>query len=246
VCASSVTQQLTVFFLHCIVLLLSVRGAYLLAGVNELQAGLLENITAKFTNPPDNEFPIMSVDIKMTNKSHGGAIEDNGAVDLNAVNVTLDEVGVRISKTSVHMDGGKSEKEALNNKGEYEEVGCMKGVRFLFGWGEWGQMKGFSFYDRFVPRNASASTQDAARIGEVYQFENCWIYCFNGPVRHRVPQARRATKIYHRGSSMGGACLNFIMTMTCDVKAVEVRWIMKQIVNFMSNVEALLKKVVAQ
>jgi len=241
--ASSVTQQLTVFFLHCIVLLLSVRGAELLAGVNDFQARLLENITAKFTNAPNNEFPVMSVDIKMTNKSHGGAIEDNGAVDLNAVNVTLDEVGVHISKTSGHMDGGKSEKEALNNKGEYEEVGCMKGVRFLFGWGEWDQTKGFSFYDREVRRNASG---EQARIGQVYQFDNCWIYCFNGPVRHRVPQARRATKIYHRGSSMGGACLNFIMTMTCDVKEVEVRWIMKQIVNFMSNVEALLTRVVAQ
>ena len=190
----------------------------------------------------------MSVDIKMTNKSHGGAIEDDdGAVDLSAMPpLTLDAIGARVSKTTVHMDRGLSEKVALNNHGVYKEVGCMKGVRFLFGWGEWGQMKEFSFYDRHLSRFASEGAQEAARIGQVYQFENCWIYCFNGPVRHFVPQADRTTKISHCGSSAGGACLNFIMTMTCDVKEVEVRWIMKQIVNFMSNVGALLTKVLDQ
>jgi hypothetical protein len=218
----------------------------LLAAVNDLQLTLLERISAKFINPSNADFSTMSADIKMTKKSHSGSIED-GAVDLSAETTTMDAIDARsFSRTSVHMDGGMSEKQALNNQGEYENVGCMQGVRFLFGWGEAGHMKDFSFYDRQLNRNASEEAHVKARIGQVYQFDNCWIYCFNGPVRHRVPQVGRTTKIYHRGSSTGGACLNFIMTMTCDVKAVEVRWIMKQIVNFMSNVEALLTKVLAK
>ena len=246
VCACSLCYPTNRLFLLCIVLLLSVRGAELLAGVNDLQSTLLERISAKFINPSNADFSTMSADIKMTKKSHGGAIED-GAVDLSEVTATMDERVFRcFSRTSVHMDAGMSEKQALNNQGEYENVGCMQGVRFLFGWGEPGHMKDFSFYDRQLNRNASEEAHKAARIGQVYQFDNCWIYCFNGPVRHRVPQADRTTKIYHRGSSVGGACLNFIMTMTCDVKEVEVRWIMKQIVNFMYNVEALLTKVLAQ
>ena len=104
-------------------------------------------------------------------------------------------------------------------------------------------MKGFAFYQRRLQRNASAAAEKNARIGQVYQFGNCWIYLFNGPIRHSVPQANRFTKFYHRGSSSGGACVNFIMTMTCDVNEVEVKWIMHQIVHFMFKVEGLFKNV---
>jgi len=201
-------------------------------------SGLLH---AQFSNPgPESPFQATCFDLKMTNKAHGGAIEDS-AVNLSSLTVSMNEIGMQVSKTSVHMDGGLSEKEALNNQGVYENVGCMKGTRWLFGWGEWGQQKEFAFYDRFVKRNARERMQEAARIGKVYQFKNCWIYCFNGPIRHRVPQADRTTKFYHRGSSAGGACLNFIMTMTSDVNKVEAKWIMKQILIFMSKLEALFE-----
>ena len=141
------------------------------------------------------------------------------------------------------MDSGESIRNAFNCDGQLVRVGCMKGVRFLFGWGEWDSMKGFAFYSRRLERNASAATEKDARIGQVYQFDNCWIYCFNGPIRHRVPQAKRSIKFYHRGSSSGGACVNFIMTMTCDVNEVEVKWIMRQIAHFMFKVEGLFKSV---
>ena len=155
VCACSLCYPTNRLFLLCIVLLLSVRGAELLAAVNDLQLTLLEHITAKFINASDDDFSTMSADIKMTKKSHSGSIED-GAVDLSAETTTMDAIDARsFSRTSVHMDQGMSEKQALNNQGEYENVGCMQGVRFLFGWGEPGHMKDFSFYDRQLNRNAS-------------------------------------------------------------------------------------------
>ena len=221
--------------------MLDILAAKLLAEVSRESVTFSGIVHAKFSNP-ESPFQATSVDLKLTNKAHARAIEDS-AVNLNSLTVSMDAIGMKVSKTSVHMDGGLSEKEALNNQGVYENVGCMKGTRWLFGWGEWGQRKEFAFYDRFIPRYASKITQEAARIGKVYQFKNCWIYCFNGPIRHYVPQANRITKFHHRGSSVGGACFMFIMTMTSDVNQVEAKWIVKQILTFMSKLEALFEDV---
>jgi hypothetical protein len=220
-----------------------IPAAKLLVGMSREAAKFSGCIHAKFSRikPP---FQSASVDLKVTSRAHAGAIEDS-AVNLSSSAVPSDEVGTRESKTSVHMDNGLREKFALNKQGEYVQVGCMKGTRWLFGWGEWGQQKKFAFYDRRVKRNASEKAFEEARIGQVYQFKNCWIYCFNGPIRHRLPQADRVTKIYHCGSSVGGPCLHFIMTMTCDVKEVEAKWIMKQILRFMNQLETLFNDVLS-
>ena len=200
------------------------------AGLLKAEAHLASTIEAGFGGEDGEPFPNAAVVLSRLTKPHDGSLQliKGGAIT-----------------SSTHQDKAEAKREAFNSKGILKEVGCLKGLRLVFGACELGDHKGFAFYDRRLGRNAADNLRETARIGLDWNMGSLWIYGFNGPARHYFPQLGNATQFFHRGSLSGGACVNWILTMTCDVNETEMKWIMLEVAKFFVIVEALFAEAVS-
>ena len=178
--------------------------------------------------------PLATFTIKATTGFH-----ENGWTSLTGV-----------YQTTNHMDCPSALRFKKDPDGILQNLGTLDGMRLLGGIGSSQGRRNFEFnsksHGRIETRIRAAAHTLPSPDEERGFFDMGAKWCFgmNGNVRERKKQGRLgySTRVYHRGSSTGGACFNLIITLTRDLNESETKWMATEYMKCISSIEDVFDK----